>query len=135
MNLVNIMAAIIGSGVLESYPNVKVAFGESGIGWIPYALDRMDFEWEDRFTDLPLKMKPSDYWRRQCYSAVEVDEWSLEGVICTVGDDNLVISSDFPHFDSPFPDARTRFMKIPNVSRESQAKILWDNCATLYNLN
>jgi hypothetical protein len=39
-------------------------FGESGIGWIPYALDRMDFEWEDRFSDLGLTMKPSDYWRR-----------------------------------------------------------------------
>ena len=49
MNLVNILAAIIGAAVLERYPNVRIAFGESGIGWVPYALDRMDFEWEDRF--------------------------------------------------------------------------------------
>ena len=42
---------------------------ESGIGWIPYVLDRMDFEWEDRFRDLGLTMKPSEYWRRQCYYA------------------------------------------------------------------
>ena len=52
MNLVNILAAIIGAGVLERYPNMRIAFGESGIGWMPYALDRMDFEWEDRFRDL-----------------------------------------------------------------------------------
>ena len=52
MNLVNILAAIIGAGVLERYPNLRIAFGESGIGWIPYALDRMDFECEDRFRDL-----------------------------------------------------------------------------------
>jgi hypothetical protein len=59
MNLVNILAAIIAANVLERYPHIRIAFGESGCGWIPYALDRMDFEWEDRFTDLGLKMKPS----------------------------------------------------------------------------
>src|SRR5712691_3956193 len=35
MNLVNILAAIIGSAVLERYPRVRIAFGESGIGWVP----------------------------------------------------------------------------------------------------
>src|SRR5207247_6839672 len=44
MNLINILAAIIGAAVLERYPNLRIVFGESGIGWIPYALDRMDFE-------------------------------------------------------------------------------------------
>ena len=73
MNLVNILAAIIGAAVLERYPNLRIAFGESGIGWIPYALDRMDFEWEDRFRDLGLTMKPSDYWRRQCKATFQFD--------------------------------------------------------------
>jgi hypothetical protein len=59
-----IIAALIGAGVLERHPRLKVSFGESGIGWLPYALDRMDFEYEDRFRDL-MKMKPSEYWRRQ----------------------------------------------------------------------
>jgi uncharacterized protein len=43
MNLINIIAAIIGAGVLERYPNLCIGLGESGIGWLPYALDRMDF--------------------------------------------------------------------------------------------
>ena len=73
MNLVNILAAIIGAAVLERYPNLRISFGESGIGWIPYALDRMDFEWEDRFRDLGLTMKPSDYWRRQCKATFQFD--------------------------------------------------------------
>ena len=45
MNLVNILAAIIPANVLERYSNIRIAFGESGCGWIPYALDRMDLEW------------------------------------------------------------------------------------------
>src|SRR4029453_5640682 len=73
MNLVNILAAIVGAAVLERYPNVRIAFGESGIGWNPHAPDRMDFEWEDRFRDLGLTMKPSDYWRRQCKGTFQFD--------------------------------------------------------------
>src|SRR6185437_3952219 len=49
MNLVNILAAVMSANVFERFPHVRIAFGESGCGWIPYALDRMDFEWEDRF--------------------------------------------------------------------------------------
>src|SRR5881396_2265568 len=73
MNLINIVAAVIGAAVLERYPDIRISFGESGIGWLPYALDRMDFEWEDRFRDLGLTMRPSDYWRRQCKATFQFD--------------------------------------------------------------
>jgi predicted TIM-barrel fold metal-dependent hydrolase len=79
-------------------------------------------------------MRPVDYWRRQCYCSAEVGEWSLPGVVATIGDDNLVVSSDFPHFDSEFPEAGTHFMAMAGLNRESKRKILWDNCARLYNL-
>ncbi len=83
MNLINIIAAIIGAGVLERYPNLRIGLGESGIGWLPYALDRMDFEYEDRFRDL-MKLKPSEYWRRQCRATFQFDRmapsWSRTSV-------------------------------------------------------
>jgi len=63
MGLINIIAVLIDADVPERHPRLKVSFGESGIGWLPCALDRMDFEYEDRFRDL-IKMKPSEYWRR-----------------------------------------------------------------------
>src|SRR2546428_10710016 len=40
MNLVNILAAASGAAVLERYPNVRLSFGESGIGRLPSALAR-----------------------------------------------------------------------------------------------
>ncbi len=49
INMANILTSMIYSGVLERYPRVKVVLGESGIGWIPYILHRMDAEWEDQF--------------------------------------------------------------------------------------
>ena len=104
MNLVNILAAIIGAAVLERYPNVRIAFGESGIGWVPYALDRMDFEWEDRFTDLGLKMKPSDYWRRQCKATFQFDRIGTK-LIDDMGVETLMWGSDYPHGDGVWPDS------------------------------
>ena len=104
MNLANLLAAIIGAGVLERHPNVRVAFGESGIGWIPYALDRMDFEWEDRFRDLGLAMKPSDYWRRQCRATFQYDRIGA-GLVEEMGVESLMWGSDYPHGDGVWPES------------------------------
>jgi predicted TIM-barrel fold metal-dependent hydrolase len=127
-------------GVLERHPRLRVVFLECGASWVPYWLFRLEEEGE-KFQDLypnfdqNVTMRPVEYWKRQCYCSVEVGEWSLPGVIATVGDDNLVVSSDFPHFDSEFPEAGEHFMAIQGVSVESKRKILWDNCARLYNLS
>src|SRR5213595_2963225 len=105
MNLINILAALIGAAVLERYPNLRVVFGESGIGWIPYALDRMDFEWEDRFRDLGLTMKPSDYWRRQCKATFQFDKiGTWDKSIEVLGDETIMRASDYPHTDGIWPE-------------------------------
>jgi predicted TIM-barrel fold metal-dependent hydrolase len=104
MNLVNILAAVIGAAVLERYPNVRISFGESGCGWIPYALDRMDFEWEDRFRDLGLTMKPSDYWRRQCKATFQFDRIGGK-LIDEMGVETLMWGSDYPHADGVWPES------------------------------
>lgn len=127
-------------GVLERHAGMRVVFLECGASWVPYWLFRLEEEAE-KFRDLHphldenMRMRPVEYWKRQCYCSVEVGEWSLPGVIATIGDDNLVVSSDFPHFDCEFPEAGDHFMSLAGVSLESKRKILWDNCARLYNLD
>jgi predicted TIM-barrel fold metal-dependent hydrolase len=128
------------SGALERHPNLRCVFLEAGCSWVVYWLFRLEEEWEKYSRADPglkkrVTMPPLEYWRRQCYSAIEVDEWSLRAVIDLVGDDNLVVSSDFPHFDSAFPHAFDHVLEIPGVSVESKRKILWDNCARLYGLD
>jgi len=95
---------VIGAAVLERYPNIRISFGESGIGWIPYALDRMDFEWEDRFRDLGLTMKPSDYWRRQCRATFQFDQIGTK-LIDEMGVETLMWGSDYPHPDGVWPQS------------------------------
>ena len=127
-----IIMEIIYGGVLEAYPIIKVVIGESGIGWIPYILDHMDLEWEDQFKDLTLKMKPSDYWRRQCFATYQSDPIGLR-LLDILGEDNVMWGSDFPHPDGVWPDSKAfierEFEHIPKTIKQ---KILCDNAAELY---
>ena len=134
MNLVNILAAVIGSAVLERYPNIRISFGESGIGWIPYALDRMDFEWEDRFRDLGLTMKPSDYWRRQCKATFQFDPIGTK-LIEDMGVETLMWGSDYPHPDGVWPDSSKYIAEqFGHLPADVVRKITCDNAAQFYGL-
>ena len=134
MNLVNILAAIIGAAVLERYPNVRIAFGESGIGWVPYALDRMDFEWEDRFTDLGLKMKPSDYWRRQCKATFQFDRIGTK-LIDDMGVETLMWGSDYPHGDGVWPDSSKYIAEqFGHLPADVMHKMTCENAGRFYGL-
>lgn len=135
-----VFTELLFGGALERHPNLRFVFLEAGCSWLPYWLFRLEEEWEkfrpvDEELARNVTMPPIEYWKRQCFCSVEVDEWSLQGAVAAMGDDTWVVSSDFPHFDCAFPEAGERFMSLPGVSLESKRKILWDNCARLYNLN
>jgi uncharacterized protein len=136
MNLINILAAIIGAAVLERYPNLRIVFGESGIGWIPYALDRMDFEWEDRFRDLGLTMKPSDYWRRQCKATFQFDRigtWAQS--IAEMGVETLMWASDYPHTDGIWPESSKYIEEqFGHLPKEMVYKMTCENAGKFYRL-
>ncbi|MGH7823679.1 MAG: amidohydrolase family protein [Candidatus Binatia bacterium] len=135
-NPIELMLAVgsfCAGGVLERFPNLRVAFLEGNCGWLPWVLYRLDERWELRkgYTNEPLSRRPSDYFLRQCFISVDVEEDLVTDVIKRIGDDNVVISTDYPHADSHWPNAVNHFMavKMPSASRK---KILWDNCARLY---
>jgi uncharacterized protein len=135
-NPVELMLAVgsfCAGGVLERFPDLRVAFLEGNCSWLPWALYRLDERWEMRkdYCNEPMSLRPSDYFLRQCFISVDVEEDLVTDVIKRVGDENVVISTDYPHADSHWPNAINHFMAVemPNTSRK---KILWDNCARLY---
>ena len=138
-NPVELMLAVgsfCAGGVLERFPNLRVAFLEGNCSWLPWALYRLDERWEMRkgYCSEPLSLRPSDYFLRQCFISVDVEEDLVRDVIKRIGDDNVVISTDYPHADSHWPNAVNHFMAM-DLPRTSRKKILWDNCARLYGVN
>ena len=123
-----------GRAVFERYPNLRIGFGESGIGWIPYVLDRMDFEYEDQYKDLPLKLKPSEYWRRQCKATFQYDRVGTK-LIDEMGVETLMWGSDYPHPDGVWPESEKyineQFAHLPaDVTR----KMTCENAGRFYGL-
>lgn len=136
MQLDEALASIIYCGALERHPNLKIVLAESGIGWIPYVLDRMDYEWEDnydRFTNL-INTKPSDLFRRQVYATFQKDAVGplLAGQFCP---DNFMWGSDYPHPDGVWPDSQKTIQQyMGQIDKELRRKITRDNVAALYGI-
>jgi uncharacterized protein len=135
MEMMLAVISMIGGGVLERHPNLRVAFLEGNCSWVPFLLWRLDEHYEVTFRrpDSKLTMKPSEYFKRQCFVSVEADEDFVKQVIDYMGDDTIVFSTDWPHGDSKYPHAVESFMQLP-ISAESKRKILWDNCARYYQI-
>ena len=97
--------SLLEGGVLEDYPTLRFAFMEAGAAWLPGWLWRLDNVCYDI---LPgelagkVNMKPSEYFKRQCWIAFEMDEPSLREVVDWVGLDKLLWGTDFPHMDHEF---------------------------------
>ena len=126
------LMAIIFAGVLEHHPGLRMVIGESGIGWIPYILDHMDLEWEDQFKDLDLKMKPSEYWRRQCYATYQSDRIGIK-LLDEIGVDNVMWGSDFPHPDGVWPDSREFIQReLGHLAADVRRKIVCENAGKFY---
>ena len=134
MHMSTMLMGFMFSGCLERWPNMKVVIGEAGIGWIPYVLDHMDLEWEDQFKDLDLKMKPSEYWYRQCYATYQSDPIGIK-LLDELGHDNVMWGSDFPHPDGIWPDSREFLAReLGHLPEGLRRKVTRDNAAKLYGL-
>jgi predicted TIM-barrel fold metal-dependent hydrolase len=136
LELMLALASMTAGGVLERFPNLKVAFLEGNCAWLPWWLHRLDDQWKKYGGGEPVHLSalPSEYFKRQCFIGTDVDEDLLPSVIEDIGDDNIVVSTDYPHVDGAYPHAVETFLALGGVSDASKRKILWDNCARLYNL-
>jgi uncharacterized protein len=134
LELMLAMNSMIVGGVLERFPTMRVGFLEGNCGWLPWWLHRLDDQWKKYGGGEAIKLsaKPSEYFTRQCFIGTDVDEELLKTVVEQIGDDNIVMSVDYPHADGPFPNGIKEFLELPGVSLDSKKKIMWQNCLRLY---
>jgi predicted TIM-barrel fold metal-dependent hydrolase len=136
-------------GVLERYPGLRVVFTEAGVDWIPALLKSMDrfFDSTRTTTGLAgdgvtyhgshvidrLSMRPSDYWKRQCYAGGSFLHPSETAKRELVGVDRIMWGSDYPHVEASFPYSREAIrFAFAGVPADETALMLAGNAAGLY---
>jgi predicted TIM-barrel fold metal-dependent hydrolase len=133
LGIMAVAVSLTAGGVLERFPRLRVALLEGNCSWAPWLFYRLDehYEWLGSWEAPDLRLKPSEYFRRNCFLSVEADEETVSQYVERFGDDNLVFSTDYPHADSKYPHAVECFDRLP-LSAASKRKILWDNWSRLY---
>jgi predicted TIM-barrel fold metal-dependent hydrolase len=117
------MIAMIIGGVFEFHPGLRVGFLEAQNSWVPGLLSRIEWDYPQyRDSHAPyLALTPREYFRRNCWAAVEGSEPEIEATAGLIGADRMCISTDYPHFDSNFPHVGDNLLK--NVPRKIAAQI------------
>jgi predicted TIM-barrel fold metal-dependent hydrolase len=121
-------------GMFDKYPRMKCTVLESGANWISAWLDRMDHKYIPMKSRTQLKMKPSEYFYRQCLVSADPDETMTAQVVEHIGPDYFVWASDYPHIDSSFGVAKEIKERIESLPLEAQRKVLGGNAIRFYNL-
>ena len=122
-------------GVFERFPRLKTLVLETGAGWMPHWLDRMDHlteVYKYRFADR--SCSPTEYFQRQCWISMEPEDHTATFIAEELGADKLFWASDYPHTDA-FPEPVKEIREhIGGMSAADQKKILGENALKVYNV-
>ncbi len=132
-----VIANILYSGILERYPQLKFVSVESGIGWIPFLLEGLDYQLRETAPSAlkHMKMMPSEYFRRQIYGCFWFEREDLPEVIRRVGEDNVMFETDYPHPTCLYPNPIAYGANaLARMSPEAARKIMGGNAARVYNI-
>lgn len=130
-------AGFVLGGTLDRHPRMKLVLTESGIGWLPYFLERLDLQYHKYFTagylkDGLLSRLPSEIFHQQGMATFEEDRTGVS-LIPRIGEDNVMWASDYPHPDSTFPNSRLEIEEaFAGLPESVKRKATRDNCAALY---
>jgi predicted TIM-barrel fold metal-dependent hydrolase len=130
------MCDMIFSGVFERYPSLKLVIVEFELAWAPHLLSSMDYTYRERHEEASYRfkhgMRPSDFFRRNVSLSFQEDAIGIR-LRDTIGVDNMMWGSDYPHSESTFPQSRKILEQIlAGVPEHEQAKIVGGNTARLY---
>jgi len=119
------------SGLFTPFPDLKIAYSEGQIGWIPYILERADTVWRENrgwggVADKVFEL-PSELFKKHVYGCFFDDAFGLKNIE-SIGVDNVTYESDYPHSDSTWPHtAKLAAEQTADLSDEVMYKVLRGN--------
>jgi len=131
-------------GILERHPGLKIVIAESGVGWVPWVVEELDYRhfrlwecaefWDDK-GGIPHKMKPSEIFQRQVYGTFQQSPTAMR-LTEFWGPENLLWASDYPHPDSIWPNSvKTIAETMGHMAPDEVRAICGGNAAKLYGLD
>ncbi|HWL44909.1 MAG TPA: amidohydrolase family protein [Ilumatobacter sp.] len=139
MSNVRIIVNLCMSDLFDRFPKLKVVSAESGIGWIPFILEAMEFQLDEMVSEPDevnyQKRRPTEYFRDHLYVMFWFEQNAPEKLIADVGVNNVLVETDIPHPTCLFPNPKQHFANVlgkldPHVRR----RVLQDNAAELYGI-
>ena len=107
------LAQIILSGVFDRFPDLKIFFAETRLGWVPFWMEEADYwyerhrHWAERLLQFkPLKQRPSDYVRQHILFSVQHVERVAVELRHHLGGQHVMFATDFPHIECDWPNTR-----------------------------
>jgi predicted TIM-barrel fold metal-dependent hydrolase len=139
-----IISWLICSGVCHRFPKLKIVSLESGVGWLPFLLETLDWAWKNAGVGKEhpeYDLLPSEYFRRQIYGSFWYETSSARNAIELLAD-NILYQTDYPHPTCMAPGPASAGMKpveyleknFSDLPRETLRKVLQDNASRIYNL-
>jgi predicted TIM-barrel fold metal-dependent hydrolase len=136
---VDVIAALIGGGILDRNPDAHILFVEAGAGWLLGLAERMDEVYEGHAPSISPKLSrlPSQIVRDQVHCSFQNDLGCLL-TIKGLGIGNFLFATDYPHSEGTFPYSRElvagMFEQVPELSQDDQAALLGMNAARMFGI-
>ncbi|MBM4383100.1 MAG: amidohydrolase [Deltaproteobacteria bacterium] len=125
---------LIFSGLLDRFPSLNFVSVESGVGWLPFAIEAAEYQVDENGVDLALR--PSEYFRRQIYASFWFEQRDLAACAKRLGTDNVMVETDFPHPTCLYPGPRKKLEEaVASLSEADQRKIFYGNAARVYGVD
>jgi hypothetical protein len=130
------MMHMIGEGIFDRFPRLRVGFMEGGAGWLPFWMERLDEHVEKLAPQMPnLRRRPSEIIRsEQIVLTCESEESGLDRVLEAAGGSTVLYASDYCHWDCNFPDSVKDICEARDLSLAQKERILGRNAVEFFGL-
>jgi hypothetical protein len=130
------MMHMIGEGVFDRYPKLRIGFMEGAAGWLPFWAERLDEHVEKLAPQMPqLKRRPSEIIQsEQVVLTCESEETGLDRVFAANGESTVLYASDYCHWDCHFPYSVKDVIDGKDLSATQKQKLLSGNAIDFFKL-
>ena len=127
------VANLICSGLLDRFPSLNFVSVESGLGWLPFLLELMEYQFDENGSGR-LQLRPREYFQRQIYASFWFES-DVAGAVAKLGSDNIMFETDFPHPTCLYPSIQDHIATaLGPLAPDIQRKLLFENAARVYGI-